>query len=71
MLLRVRVTRCSYLREYSSVGSEHLPYKQRVIGSNPITPTKASRKPYCWLFCNGERLRRQCIIIYSFRNNLG
>ena len=27
------------IREYSSVGSEHLPYKQRVIGSNPITPT--------------------------------
>ena len=27
-------------REYSSVGLEHLPYKQRVIGSNPITPTE-------------------------------
>ena len=24
----------------SSVGSEHLPYKQGVIGSNPIGPTK-------------------------------
>ena len=28
-----------YQREYSSAGSEHLPYKQRVIGSNPVTPT--------------------------------
>ena len=24
----------------SSVGSEHLPYKQRVTGSNPVAPTK-------------------------------
>ena len=33
------------LREYSSVGSEHLPYKQRVIGSNPITPTHVPTIP--------------------------
>ena len=26
--------------ELSSVGSEHLPYKQRVDGSNPSVPTK-------------------------------
>ena len=26
-------------REYSSAGLEHLPYKQRVLGSNPCTPT--------------------------------
>ena len=39
--------KCSYLctrlrkqaRAFSSVGSEHLPYKQRVGGSNPSTPT--------------------------------
>ena len=31
-------------REFSSVGLEHLPYKQRVRGSNPRTPTKASQK---------------------------
>ena len=37
-------------REYSSVGSEHLPYKQRVIGSNPITPTKTSKPLTCWFF---------------------
>ena len=29
--------------EFSSAGSEHLPYKQRVTGSNPVTPTE--RKP--------------------------
>ena len=28
----------------SSVGSEHLPYKQGVTGSNPVGPT-SSRKP--------------------------
>ena len=27
-------------REHSSAGSEHLPYKQRVRGSNPFAPTK-------------------------------
>ncbi len=26
-------------REHSSAGSEHLPYKQRVRGSNPCAPT--------------------------------
>ena len=34
----------SLKREFSSAGSEHLPYKQRVGGSNPSTPTKASQK---------------------------
>ncbi len=29
-------------RELSSVGSEHLPYKQGVAGSNPAVPTKTS-----------------------------
>ena len=29
-------------REFSSAGSEHLPYKQRVGGSNPSTPTTIS-----------------------------
>ncbi len=31
-------------RELSSAGSEHLPYKQRVGGSNPSAPTLKSRK---------------------------
>ena len=35
----------SYTREHSSVGSERLPYKQRVGGSNPSAPTKHRRKP--------------------------
>ena len=29
----------STMRAFSSAGSEHLPYKQRVGGSNPSTPT--------------------------------
>jgi hypothetical protein len=34
------------LRAISSVGSEHLPYKQGVGGSNPSSPTtKRERKP--------------------------
>ncbi len=27
-------------REISSAGSEHLPYKQGVTGSNPVSPTE-------------------------------
>ena len=30
-------------REHSSVGLEHLPYKQRVGGSTPSAPTKEKR----------------------------
>jgi hypothetical protein len=30
-------------REHSSVGLEHLPYKQRVTGSTPVAPTSKSR----------------------------
>ncbi|MCW3076555.1 MAG: hypothetical protein JWO32_1164 [Bacteroidetes bacterium] len=30
-------------RELSSAGSEHLPYKQRVTGSNPVVPTTMTR----------------------------
>jgi hypothetical protein len=33
---------CSPRWELSSVGSEHLPYKQGVAGSNPAVPTKKS-----------------------------
>ena len=29
----------AFARAFSSAGSEHLPYKQRVGGSNPSTPT--------------------------------
>ncbi len=32
-------TRKQETRAFSSVGLEHLPYKQRVGGSNPSTPT--------------------------------
>ncbi len=30
--------------EYSSAGSEHLPYKQRVRGSNPCAPTLKDKR---------------------------
>ena len=32
------------IREHSSVGLEHLPYKQRVGGSTPSAPTKGHEK---------------------------
>ena len=31
------------VRAFSSAGLEHLPYKQRVGGSNPSTPTKRNK----------------------------
>lgn len=35
------------MREHSSVGSEHLLYTQRVIGSSPIVPTgRGSERQY-------------------------
>ena len=42
---RVKISRIfvalfeNHMRAFSSAGSEHLPYKQRVGGSNPSTPT--------------------------------
>ena len=30
--------------EISSAGSEHLPYKQGVTGSNPVSPTTNKQK---------------------------
>ena len=35
----------------SSVGSEHLPYKQGVTGSNPVSPTEADNTDVFPLFC--------------------
>jgi hypothetical protein len=42
-------------REHSSVGLEHLPYKQRVRGSNPCAPTvrKGFQETEA-LFCYGK-----------------
>ncbi len=36
-------TRLQKVRALSSAGLEHLPYKQRVGGSNPSAPTKEFR----------------------------
>ena len=43
-------------REFSSAGLEHLPYKQRVGGSNPSTPTKTDhsiRVVFSFVFVDG------------------
>ncbi len=54
-IAHIFAARLTYLgsREHSSAGSEHLPYKQRVTGSNPVAPTV--RKPHesgAFLFCS-------------------
>jgi hypothetical protein len=38
------------MRELSSAGSEHLPYKQRVTGSNPVVPTFIKAANICGFF---------------------
>ncbi len=38
------------LRAFSSAGLEHLPYKQRVGGSNPSTPTNKLKGHHDVLF---------------------
>ena len=42
--------------EFSSAGSEHLPYKQGVTGSNPVTPTNDGNNklfPFFFnIYCN-------------------
>ena len=47
--------------EFSSAGSEHLPYKQGVTGSNPVTPT--TKKP--WRISSGlfffHAVRQTCL----------
>ena len=43
---------CTPFRELSSAGSEHLPYKQGVNGSNPLVPTNkclSFRKAFCFM----------------------
>ena len=49
-------------REFSSAGSEHLPYKQRVGGSNPSTPTKGKGHQCGVLFLLWEYLP----IVFTF-----
>ena len=56
-----RNTSGSLTRAFSSAGSEHLPYKQRVGGSNPSTPTP-KRKSY-------EEIRETFFISYLFYTN--
>ena len=41
----------SKLWEFSSAGLEHLPYKQRVGGSNPSTPTNKQKATQMSGFC--------------------
>ena len=57
-------------RAHSSAGLEHLSYKQRVIGSNPIGPTKSFRQI---IFSNRTeraspvRVRLSAFFVYRYR----
>ena len=48
---RLRHSEMIKKREFSSAGSEHLPYKQRVGGSNPSTPTKVLQSEDFFILC--------------------
>ncbi len=47
--------------ELSSAGLEHLPYKQRVTGSNPVAPTIE----------NSDLMEIKSLFLYSGRNYFG
>ena len=49
--LRKTISQGSKIRAFSSAGSEHLPYKQRVGGSNPSTPTREEQENLLLFFC--------------------
>ena len=49
--------------EFSSAGSEHLPYKQRVGGSNPSTPTKSLKE--IWGFFYAQALLMLGFLVQS------
>ena len=49
--LRKTISQGSKIRAFSSAGSEHLPYKQRVGGSNPSTPTREEQGNLLLFFC--------------------
>ena len=54
-------------RAHSSAGSEHLPYKQGVIGSNPIGPTldKKRNTNVFLFFCVILKYSRDQLIRFS------
>ena len=55
-------------REISSVGSEHLPYKQGVGGSNPSSPTLVEALQKCKAFLFVEAYCSCSTPIYSIQN---
>lgn len=57
-------------REHSSAGSEHLPYKQRVLGSNPSAPTELKKgfrklKPFFIFFTSLTCSPQNCIFFLA------
>ena len=49
-LLECIVSLIIQFRAISSVGSEHLPYKQGVTGSNPVSPTEKAFRNFGKVF---------------------
>ena len=56
-------TRLQKARAFSSAGLEHLPYKQRVGGSNPSTPTKEFRSNSELFFV---KYQKKCVLAQNF-----
>ena len=67
--------KCSYLcnrlqevRAFSSAGLEHLPYKQRVGGSNPSTPTKGCFPVVPFMGCRDFFVSISAFLLLVLRN---
>ncbi len=63
-LAKIKVHKNYFYRGLSSVGSEHLPYKQRVGGSTPSAPTNNYKAVFitAFLFMNKFFVYNQKII---------
>lgn len=54
------------MRALSSVGSEHLPYKQGVTGSNPVGPTVIKASDFIGSFFILYRFVSKLLVIQSY-----
>ncbi len=64
-------------RAISSVGLEHLPYKQGVVGSNPTSPTSQGLLRKAFFYASypsipvGQNLHGDCSELFKNRTGLG
>ena len=56
-------------RAISSAGSEHLPYKQGVTGSNPVSPTTFKTHLKGGFFVSKNHCKLACLVVFETKNH--